>query len=64
VTLKTRIAGFLEFVPGDDVQTYLWRWLGATLRTNDGLFDPVTGHKHDGVGPSGAPVPPVPPVWG
>jgi len=53
VTLKTKVAGFLTFAPGDDVQTYLWRWLGASLRQTDALFDPLTGHNHNGSGTNG-----------
>jgi len=53
VTLKTKVTGFLTFAPGDDVQIYLWRWLGQTLRLNDALFDPVTGHNHNGSGTNG-----------
>jgi len=53
MTLKTKVAGFLTFAPGDDVQTYLWRWLGQSWRQTDALFDPLTGHNHNGSGSNG-----------
>ena len=54
MTLKTHVIGLLEYARGDDVQTYLQRWLAQSLRLTDGLFDPVTGHNHAGSGTSGA----------
>jgi hypothetical protein len=53
VTIKTRVVGFLEYAAGDDVQTYLQRWLAQSFRLNDGLFDPTTGHNHNGSGTNG-----------
>jgi hypothetical protein len=53
VTLKTRVVGFLQYAQGDDVQTYLQRWLAQSLRLSDGLFDPVSGHNHNGAGTNG-----------
>jgi hypothetical protein len=53
VTLKTKVVGFLQYAQGDDVQTYLQRWLAQSLRLNDGLFDPTTGHNHNGQGDNG-----------
>jgi hypothetical protein len=53
VTLKTRVVGFLQYAAGDDVQTYLQRWLAQSMRTNDGLFDPTSGHNHNGSGTNG-----------
>jgi len=53
VTLKTRVVGFLQYAQGDDVQTYLQRWLALSMRTTDGLFDPVSGHNHNGSGTNG-----------
>ena len=53
MTLKTQVLGLLQFAQGDDVQTYLQRWLPLSLRATDGLFDPVTGHTHNGTGTNG-----------
>lgn len=53
MTLKTTILGLLQYAQGDDVQTYLQRWLPQSLRTTDALFDPVTGHNHTGTGTNG-----------
>jgi hypothetical protein len=53
VTLKTKVVGFLQYAAGDDVQTYLQRWLAQSMRTNDTLFDPVSGHNHNGSGTNG-----------
>jgi hypothetical protein len=53
VTLKTRVVGFLQYAQGDDVQTYLQRWLAQSMRLNDGLFDPTSGHNHNGSGSNG-----------
>jgi hypothetical protein len=53
MTLKTRVAGFLQFVQGDDQQVYLTRWLTQNWRATDALFDPVTGHNHNGSGTNG-----------
>jgi hypothetical protein len=53
VTLKTKVVGFLQYAQGDDVQTYLQRWLAQSMRTNDTLFDPVSGHNHNGSGSNG-----------
>jgi len=53
VTLKTKVVGFLQYAQGDDVQTYLQRWLAQSFRLTDGLFDPVTGHNHNGSGTNG-----------
>jgi hypothetical protein len=53
VTLKTKVAGFLQYAQGDDVQTYLQRWLAQSWRVTDGLFDPTTGHTHNGQGSNG-----------
>ena len=53
MTLKTRVVGFLQYAQGDDVQVYLQRWLAQSLRTTDGLFDPSTGHNHNGSGSNG-----------
>ena len=53
MTLKTRVVGFLQYAQGDDVQTYLQRWLAQSLRQTDGLFDPVSGHNHNGTGSNG-----------
>ena len=55
MTLKTTVVGFLEYVQGDDVQTYLQRWLALSWRLVDRLFDPVSGHNHDGTGNNGPP---------
>jgi len=53
MTLKTRVVGFLQYAQGDDVQTYLQRWLAQSLHTTDTLFDPVSGHNHNGSGTNG-----------
>ena len=53
MTLKTRVVGLLQYAQGDDVQTYLQRWLAQSLRSTDGLFDPVSGHNHNGAGNNG-----------
>ena len=53
MTLKTRVVGFLQYAQGDDVQTYLQRWLAQSMRLSDGLFDPVSGHNHNGSGTNG-----------
>jgi len=53
VTLKTRVVGLLQYAQGDDVQTYLQRWLAQSMRQTDGLFDPVSGHNHNGSGMNG-----------
>jgi hypothetical protein len=53
VTIKTRVVGFLQYAQGDDVQTYLQRWLAQTIRLNDNLFDPTSGHNHNGSGTNG-----------
>ena len=53
MTLKTRVVGFLQYAQGDDVQTYLQRWLAQSWRSTDGLFDPVSGHSHNGSGTNG-----------
>jgi hypothetical protein len=53
VTLKTRVVGFLQYAQGDDVQTYLQRWLAQSMRINDTLFDPTSGHNHNGSGTNG-----------
>lgn len=53
MTLRTRVVGFLQFAQGDDVQVYLQRWLALSLRQTDGLFDPVSGHNHNGSGING-----------
>jgi hypothetical protein len=36
VTLKTSVLGLLQYAQGDDVQTYLQRWLAQSLRVIDG----------------------------
>ena len=53
MTLKTKVVGFLQYAQGDDVQTYLQRWLAQSLHTTDTLFDPVSGHNHNGSGTNG-----------
>jgi hypothetical protein len=53
MTLKTKVVGFLQYAQGDDVQTYLQRWLAQSWRLTDTLFDPVTGHTHNGQGDNG-----------
>src|SRR5215831_10166883 len=53
MTLKTKVVGFLQYAQGDDVQTYLQRWLAQSMRLSDGLFDPVSGHNHNGSGTNG-----------
>jgi len=53
MTLKTHVVGFLQYARGDDVQTYLQRWLAQSWRVTDGLFDPVSGHNHNGQGTNG-----------
>jgi hypothetical protein len=53
MTLKTKVVGFLQYAAGDDVQTYLQRWLAQSMRLNDGLFDPTSGHNHNGSGSNG-----------
>src|SRR5215472_9980362 len=53
MTLKTHVVGFLQYARGDDVQTYLQRWLAQSWRVTDGLFDPVSGHNHNGSGHNG-----------
>jgi hypothetical protein len=56
MTIKTRVAGFLQFAQGDNEKVYLERWLAQSLRITDSLFDPVTGHNHSGSGTNGPPV--------
>ena len=53
MTLKTAVVGLLQYAQGDDVQTYLTRWLAQSMRLTDGLFDPTTGHNHNGSGSNG-----------
>ena len=53
MTIKTQVVGFLQYARGDDVQTYLQRWLAQSWRVTDGLFDPVSGHNHNGSGHNG-----------
>lgn len=53
MTLRTQVVGFLQYARGDDVQTYLQRWLPESLRMTDTLFDPVAGHNHNGSGSNG-----------
>jgi hypothetical protein len=53
MTLKTHVVGLLEYAQGDDVQTYLQRWLAQSMRLTDNLFDPVNGHNHNGSGSNG-----------
>jgi hypothetical protein len=56
MTIKTRVVGFLQFAQGDNEKVYLERWLAQSLRATDSLFDPVTGHTHNGSGTNGPPV--------
>jgi len=53
VTLKTKVANFLLYAQGDDVQTYLQKWLTQSWLRTDALFDPVAGHNHNGTGNNG-----------
>lgn len=53
MTLRTKVVGFLQYASGDDVQTYLQRWLAQSFRLTDTLFDPVAGHNHNGSGTNG-----------
>jgi len=53
VTIKTRVLGLLQYAAGDDKETYLQRWLAQSFRLTDNLFDPVTGHNHNGSGTNG-----------
>jgi thiamine monophosphate synthase len=42
VTLKTKVVGLLQYAQGDDVQTYLQRWLAQSLRQVDTLLGTTT----------------------
>ncbi|HYW88806.1 MAG TPA: carbohydrate-binding protein [Chloroflexota bacterium] len=53
MTIKTKIVGFLQFAQGDNEKVYLERWLAQSWRITDGLFDPVSGHNHNGTGSNG-----------
>lgn len=53
MTLKSKVVGFLQFAQGDNEKVYLERWLAQNWRVTDGLFDPVTGHNHNGSGTNG-----------
>lgn len=43
MTLKTRAGNLFLFVQGDDVQTYLQRWLTQNWQRMDGFINPTTG---------------------